>query len=73
MARNMMAGQALARSLGVTQPEAELACGALYCLGGAMAVRRAVSLAGTQGSLQGLCGTMDAMGYAGTVIFDALN
>ena len=73
MAQTMVAGQELAQSLGVTQAEVKLACGALYCLGGAMAVRRAVSITGAEGSLQGLCGAMDAMGYAGTVVFDALS
>ena len=73
MTRDLNEGQTLAQNLGVTQPEAKLACGALYCLGGAMAVRRVVSIAGAEGSLQGLCGAMDTMGYAGGVILEALN
>ena len=67
------AGQALAQELGVTQPEAKLACGALYCLGGGMAVRQAVSLGGTELTSRSICNTMDSMGYAGAVILEALN
>lgn len=70
---SLTAGQALAQSLGVNQPEAQLACGALYCMGGTVAVRRAVRVNGKQGSVEGLCNAMDAMGYAGSVIFSALS
>lgn len=73
MAQALQEGQNLAQSLGVTQEETKLACGALYCLGGTMAVRRAVSLAGENPALQGLCGAMDSLGYEGTVILEALN
>ena len=73
MNQDLTEGQLLAESLGVTQVEAKMACGALYCLGGALAVRRAVSLTGSDRSVQSLCGAMDAMGYAGSVIADALN
>lgn len=70
---SMTAGQRLAESLGVTQAEAKLACGALYSLGGAMAVRRAVTLTGGEQSLEGICGAMEVLGYAGSVILDALS
>lgn len=73
MTQDLAEGQTLAESLGVAQEEAKLACGALYCLGGAMAVRRAVTLTGADRSLQGLCGAMDELGYDGTVILNALN
>ena len=69
----LAAGSSLAEDLGVSQEEAKLACGALYCLGGAMAVRRAVNMTGSDRGLQSLCGAMDTMGYAGSVIADALN
>lgn len=72
--RQMLAdGQALAQSLGVTQTEATLACGALYCLGGAAEVRRALRIVGTDLSSRSICGAMDTLGYAGSVIMDALN
>lgn len=73
VAENLTAGQNLAQSLGVAQTEAKLACGALYCLGGETAVRRALRLAGANAPLQGLCTAMDAMGYAGSVVLEALN
>lgn len=73
MRQRLIDGQALAETLGVTQPEAKLACGALYCLGGAVAVRRAVSVSGADLSSKAICGAMDTMGYAGSVILDALN
>jgi hypothetical protein len=72
MQRQMDEGRTLAQSLGVTQAEAKLACAALYCLGGAAAVRRAVRL-GDDLSSRSICATMDSMGYAGSVILDALN
>ena len=70
--RQMDEGRTLAQSLGVTQAEAKLACAALYCLGGAAAVRRAVRLDDDLSS-RSICATMDSMGYAGSVILDALN
>ena len=73
VAENLIAGQTLAEDLGVTQTEAKLACGALYCLGGETAVRRAVRLAGGDAPLQGLCAAMDSMGFAGSVVLEALN
>ena len=73
VAESLAAGEILAEGLGVTQTEAKLACGALYCLGGEMAVRRVVRQAGADAPLQGLCGAMDAMGFAGSVVLEALN
>lgn len=71
--QQMAEGQALAETLGVTEPEAKLACGALYCLGGAVAVRRAVGNRGAELNSKAICGAMDTMGYAGNVILDALS
>lgn len=73
MRQRLTEGQRLAETLGVTQAEAKLACGALYCLGGNVAVRRAVSLSGGDLSSRSICGAMDTMGYSGMVILDALN
>ena len=73
MRQRLTEGQRLAETLGVTQAEAKLACGALYCLGGNVAVRRAVSLSGGDLSSKAICGAMDTMGYSGMVILDALN
>ena len=73
MRQRLAEGQQLAETLGVTQAEAKLACGALYCLGGNVAVRRAVSLSGGDLSSKAICGAMDTLGYSGMVILDALN
>jgi hypothetical protein len=73
MRQRLADGQALAETLGVTEAEAKLACGALYCLGGTVAVRRAVATSGADLSSKAICGAMDTMGYAGSVILDALN
>ena len=72
MQQRLAEGQVLAQSLGVTQPEAKLACGALYCLGGAVAVHRAVSASGADVSSKAICGAMERMGYAGSVILESL-
>lgn len=73
LSEGLTAGRALAAELGVTDAEAGLTCAALYCLGGTAAVRRAVSLAGEDPSASGLCDAMNTLGYAGTVIREALN
>ena len=70
---SVAAGSSLAEDLGVSQEEAKLACGALYCLGGTVAVHRAVSASGADLSSKAICGAMERMGYAGNVILDVLN
>lgn len=69
----LTAAQAEAAQLGVTNPDAQLACAVLRCVGGTAAVRRVVKAAGDC-SVQRISACMNEMGYpGGSLILEALH
>lgn len=67
-------GQTEAARQGVFDEEAQLACAVLRWVGGTAAVRRVLSAAEGDHSVQSICDAMDALGYAGgSLIREALN